>query len=173
MTIEPIDRLDAYVDALERGDAEARAKMHLANPALKTEFECLEELHGLAQAARVPMANAADKSEASIGPQSLFGHYEILETIGRGGMGVVYKARQVDLDRPVALKMILASQLASPEQVRRFETEARAAAGLRHPNIVQIFEAGRVDGQSYFAMEYVAGQGLNTVARNETIDPVR
>jgi tRNA A-37 threonylcarbamoyl transferase component Bud32 len=106
-------------------------------------------------------------------PRSLFGHYEILETIGRGGMGVVYKARQVDLDRPVALKMILASQLASPEQVRRFETEARAAAGLRHPNIVQIFEAGRVDGQSYFAMEYVAGQGLNAVARSEAIDPVR
>jgi serine/threonine-protein kinase len=173
MTSEPIDHLDAYVDALERGDAEVRAQLQVAYPALKSEFACLLELHDLAQAARVPVTNATDQSEAAMNPQSLFGHYEILETIGRGGMGVVYKAKQVDLDRPVALKMILASQLASPEQVRRFETEARAAAGLRHPNIVQIFEAGRVDGQSYFAMEYVAGQGLNAVARSEAIDPVR
>jgi eukaryotic-like serine/threonine-protein kinase len=183
MSSEPIDRLDAYVNALERGDTEVRAQLLNANPALNREFECLEELHALAQAARVsgaheratlpPLSGSeGELSESPIQPRS-FGHYEILETIGRGGMGVVYKARQVDLDRPVALKMILASELASPEQVRRFETEARAAAGLRHPNIVQIFEAGRVDGQSYFAMEYVAGQGLNTVARSETIDPLR
>src|SRR5262249_26667153 len=135
MTSEPIDRLDAYVDALVRGDAEVQAQLQSANPALNREFECLLELHALAEVARVPIANAAGQSESSMPPQSVFGHYEILETIGRGGMGVVYKARQVDLDRPVALKMILASQLASPEQVRRFETEARAAAGLRHPNI--------------------------------------
>src|SRR5205814_2137372 len=140
MASEPIDRLDAYVDALERGDAEVQAQLLNANPALNREFECLDELYALAEAARVPVTNAADKSESAMSPRSLFGHYEIIETIGRGGMGVVYKARQVDLDRPVALKMILASQLASPEQVRRFETEARAAAGLRHPNIVQIFE---------------------------------
>jgi serine/threonine protein kinase len=172
MTSEPIDRLDAYIDALERGDALVRAQLQSANPALNREFDCLEELHALAQVARVPGTNDLG-SESAMPARSLFGHYEIIETIGRGGMGVVYKARQVDLERHVALKMILASQLASPEQVRRFETEARAAAGLRHPNIVQIFEAGCVDGQSYFAMEYVAGRGLNAVARSGAVDPIR
>ena len=89
-----------------------------------------------------------------------FGPYELLGEIGRGGMGVVYKARQKDLDRIVAVKMILASHLASPEHVRRFQVEARAAARLRHPNIVHIHEVGQQHGQHYFTMEYVEGESL-------------
>jgi eukaryotic-like serine/threonine-protein kinase len=89
-----------------------------------------------------------------------FGDYEILEEIGRGGMGVVYKARQKELDRIVALKMILASHLASTEQVGRFQTEARAAAKLRHTNIVQIHEVGQIGGQDFFTMEYIEGKNL-------------
>ena len=89
-----------------------------------------------------------------------FGPYELLGEIGRGGMGVVYKARQKDLDRVVALKMILASHLASPEHVRRFQVEARAAARLRHSNIVHIHEVGQQHGQHYFTMEYVEGESL-------------
>ena len=72
-------------------------------------------------------------------------------------MGVVYKARQKGLDRTVAIKMILASHLASAEHVRRFQAEAKAAAGLRHSNIVHIHEVGQLHGQHYFAMEYVEG----------------
>jgi serine/threonine-protein kinase len=89
-----------------------------------------------------------------------FGDYELLEEIGRGGMGVVYRARQRSLDRIVAVKMILANQWASEEQIRRFQTEARAAASLTHPHIVNIFEVGQVQGQHYFAMQHVAGCSL-------------
>jgi WD40 repeat protein/tetratricopeptide (TPR) repeat protein len=87
--------------------------------------------------------------------------YEVLGVLGRGGMGVVYKARQIGLNRAVALKMIRAGVHAGPEELNRFRTEAEAVARLQHANIVQIYDIGEQDGLPYFSLEYVEGSNLH------------
>jgi serine/threonine protein kinase len=86
--------------------------------------------------------------------------YEVLGVLGRGGMGVVYRARQVRLGRVVALKMIRDGGLAGPEQIRRFRAEAEAVARLQHPHVVQVYEVGDCAGRPYFSLEYVDGGTL-------------
>src|SRR5262249_21510318 len=92
--------------------------------------------------------------------------YEILGRLGQGGMGVVYKARQTGLKRIVALKMILAGVHADERQRARFRKEAEAIAGLRHDNIVQVFEVGDLDGHLYFSLEYCEEGSLDGLLKS-------
>ena len=95
--------------------------------------------------------------DALISDREAIPGYEIQGELGRGGMGVVYKARQKGLKRTVALKMLLAGTHASHEQISRFEAEAEAIARLQHPNIVQIYDVGKQGGLSFFSLEFVDG----------------
>ena len=173
-------RLDAYNEALNRGDYQQQAQLKRDHPDLADLLNCLEGLDSMAPPAAdssktvlyteqegptaVDQTENVSSSSASVEFQTgfprPFGKYELLAEIGRGGMGVVYKAWQADLGRPVALKMILSSHLASHDDVHRFYEEAKAAGGLRHSNIVGVHEVGQVHGQHYFAMDFVEGPSL-------------
>ncbi len=102
-----------------------------------------------------------------------FGDYELLDKIAEGGMGAVYRARQLSLNRIVAVKMIQPGRVGSPEMVLRFRAEAEAAASLHHPNIVPIYETSECEGQHYFSMGFIEGKNLAEVVREGPLPPAR
>jgi eukaryotic-like serine/threonine-protein kinase len=156
-------------DRAQRGevvDLEAECRRH---PELAKD---LRELWGVIAVARVAGSNSAvlaptlppgqpgDFPSGTLTLPAKFGDYELRQEIGRGGMGVVYRAAQTSLSREVAVKMILRGQLASPADRERFEAEARAAARLDHPGIVPVYEVGEIGGRPYFSMKHVRGTTL-------------
>ncbi len=159
--------LHDYLVALDKGQEPERDEILRQHPELADELQALfadqDRLDAAAVGELEPPTTPPRETpspDGAPGPRRSFGDYELLEEVARGGMGVVYKARQVSLNRVVALKMILAGQLASEADTRRFRTEAEAAASLDHPHIVPIYEVGEHQGQHFFSMKYIDGGSL-------------
>src|SRR5215831_225883 len=114
-----------------------------------------------------PLAGALQLAVGKSVLPRAFGPYELLEEVAHGGMGIVYRARQTQINRVVAVKLMAAGQFAAPDFVKRFRTEAEAAASLDHPNIVPIYEVGECEGQPFFSMKFVEGGSLAARISNE------
>ena len=114
-------------------------------------------------------SHEAEAASETISPARIFAGYELLDEIARGGMGIVYRARQRSLGRTVAVKLIAGGQLATRELVHRFRAEAAAAAALQHPNIVAIHEVGIHEGNHFFSMDYVEGRNLAQLVGNQPL----
>lgn len=156
--------LDEYLSGLETGappDQKSLLEEHtdLAD-ALRVHFRSLEGLHSLAAGGNAPLHIVPTRG---LDPTGTIGDFELLREIGRGGMGVVYEARQISLNRRVAVKLLPFVAILDPKQIARFKLEAQAAAQINHPHIVPVFAVGIERGIHYYAMEFVDGQPLDRV----------
>ncbi len=165
--VDPIGRIaDEFVEAFRQGQRPSVEEFARRYPEHADEIrEMLPALALMEKAkASVPPGyqrpSAAPADEA---PLRQLGDYQILREIGRGGMGVVYEARQLSLARHVAIKVLPGAALLDPRRLGRFQREARSAARLHHTNIVPVFGVGEQDGLHYFVMQFIPGLGLDVV----------
>jgi serine/threonine protein kinase len=158
------DVLDRYLRALEGGFPPPRQQLFeahsdLAGP-LRMYLDNLDDLHDVAAAFGKHDATADDTSPRDPGEKRL-GDFVLVREVGRGGMGVVYEARQISLARRVALKVLPFAAVLESRQIARFKNEAQAAAQLHHPNIVPVYAVGVERGVHYYAMQFIDGQPLD------------
>jgi WD40 repeat protein len=180
--------LGEYMQRLDRGEAVDREQFLARHPEwaeeLRSYFAGSDEVERLGRRAEgerpafppscaLPEPGRVGGATRAEGKGRRVGDYELLEQIGQGGMGVIYKARQRSLARLVALKMIRPDRLASPADVLRFRSEAEAAASLDHPNIVPIYEVGEHEGEHYFSMKLVEGGSLARLRTVEGGSPIQ
>lgn len=160
----------AFLDAACGNDSALRRRVEALLRAAENAGDFLEQLpSGLGGDTELtpPVAELNGKLHQS------FGDYELLEEIARGGMGIVYKARQKSLDRLVAVKVLLFGQHSSADNIRRFKVEAVAAGSLHHPNIIAIHEVGIHQGQHFMVVDYVDGPNLGALVREQPLPPKR
>jgi Flp pilus assembly protein TadD/serine/threonine protein kinase len=154
--------LDAYLAGLAEGTAPEPDELLARHPDLAADLQaCLSCLAFIRQAARP--ADGTSAASAAAGQEQApreLGDFRIVREIGRGGMGVVYEAVQLSLDRRVALKVLPFAATMDPKQIQRFQNEARAAASLEHPHIVPVYGVGCERGVHYYAMKFIDGQSL-------------
>ena len=160
--------LESYLARLEEGDAPNHDTVLAAHPELAEELrpylESLRLLHGAARDLRPEKAKSnGSAADSSLSAARRIGDYRILREVGRGGMGIVYEAHQLSLNRRVALKILPLAAVLDQRQIARFRNEAQAAAQLHHTNIVPVFAVGQEQGVYYYAMQYVDGPSLEQV----------
>jgi serine/threonine protein kinase len=169
------DLLGRYLDRRARGESVALEDLCHDAPELladlRREVAVVESMEEALRITRGPGATVNRSARSSLPPGTVVAGYELLEELGRGGMGVVFKARQTSLGRLVALKMILAGGFERPEGRERFLAEGAAVARLHHPNVVQIIECGTHDDRPYFSMELCEGGSLAQRLRGGPLAP--
>ncbi len=185
---ESLDRQDVWDEKQLQGLSEAQiAEFHQ----LREAAEFLQQLGQVETPETVPLETPSDTNpsevdfdaqgatihytesqQATVGDSEVLykvGEYELLQELGRGGMGVVFKAQQVKLNRTVAVKMILSGRMASEAELQRFYSEARSVAQLRHPNIVSIYDVQEFEGHHYFSMDFIEGCTLEDIAEKSAL----
>ncbi len=163
--VETIDQLLVHWEIMRERQQDVGAEQLCGErtdliPEVQRRIEVLRSMDSVFETEQRDLEGWLSNESAVSGKLPTIPGYELEAEVGRGGMGVVYRARQLGLNRAVALKMIVAAEHASSEQRSRFRTEAEAVARLQHPNIIQIHEIGQYNGLPFFSMEFVAGGSL-------------